>query len=140
MLSVRPESPQRRRGVSQPLGNHPRVKVRWHCDILLILCAYISIFHHWSVCLFVAGTKIFLDIPTDTPAFLCEKVAVELDLRKVADMTVDDLVQRQNVLYISRGQLKKHTSTTVNINVNIRYISQQVGFQLMFLKLNAGEN
>lgn len=72
------------------------------------------------------GSKIFLDIPTDTPAFLCEKVAVELDLRKVADMTVDDLVQRQNVLYISRGQLKKHTSTTVNINVNIRYISQQV--------------
>ncbi|XP_052121267.1 transmembrane protein KIAA1109 isoform X3 [Frankliniella occidentalis] len=79
------------------------------------------------------GSKIFLDIPTDTPAFLCEKVAVELDLRKVADMTVDDLVQRQNVLYISRGQLKKHTSTTVNINLNIRYISQQVNMPLLRL-------
>ncbi|XP_034234984.1 transmembrane protein KIAA1109 isoform X3 [Thrips palmi] len=79
------------------------------------------------------GSKIFLDIPTDTPAFLCEKVAVELDLRKVADMTVDDLVQRQNVLYISRGQLKKHTSTTVNVNLNIRYISQQVNMPLLRL-------
>jgi len=71
-------------------------------------------------------TKIYLDIPADTPAFLCEKVGVELDIRKMADMTVDDLIQRQNVLYVSRGQLKKHTSTTLNVGVNIRYISQQV--------------
>jgi len=44
----------------------------------------------------------------------------------MADMTVDDMIQRQNVLYISRGQLKKHTSTILNISLNVRYISQQV--------------
>jgi len=39
----------------------------------------------------------------------------------MADMTVDDMIQKQNVLYISRGQLKKHTSTVVNISLNIWY-------------------
>lgn len=51
----------------------------------------------------------------------------------MADMTVDDMIQKQNVLYISRGQLKKHTSTVVNISLNIRYISQQVNMPLLRL-------
>ncbi|PSN42927.1 hypothetical protein C0J52_12032 [Blattella germanica] len=72
------------------------------------------------------GSKFYLDIPPETPAFLCEKMGVELDLKKMADMTVDDMIQKQNVLYISRGQLKKHTSTILNINLNVRYISQQM--------------
>lgn len=72
------------------------------------------------------GGKFYLDIPPETPAFLCEKMGVEVDLKKMADMTVDDMIQKQNVLYISRGQLKKHTSTILNISLNVRYISQQV--------------
>jgi hypothetical protein len=51
----------------------------------------------------------------------------------MADMSVDDMIQKQNVLYISRGQLKKHTSTVVNFSLNIRYISQQVNMPLLRL-------
>jgi len=83
------------------------------------------------VIIFVVGGELFyLDIPPEAPAFLCEKMGVELDLKKMADMTVDDMIQKQNVLYISRGQLKKHTSTVLNISLNVRYISQQVSIVL----------
>ncbi|KAF7987765.1 hypothetical protein HCN44_003628 [Aphidius gifuensis] len=79
------------------------------------------------------NSKFHLDIPPDTPAFLCEKIGIDIDIKKMADMTVDDMIQRQNVLYISRGQLKKHTSTVVNFSLNIRYISQQVNMPLLRL-------
>lgn len=79
------------------------------------------------------GSKFYLDIPPETPAFLCEKIGVDIDVKKMADMTVDDMIQKQNVLYISRGQLKKHTSTVVNFSLNIRYISQQVNMPLLRL-------
>ncbi|XP_050552072.1 transmembrane protein KIAA1109 homolog isoform X4 [Spodoptera frugiperda] len=72
-------------------------------------------------------------IPSETPAFLCEKVSIDVDLKKVADVAVDDLIQRQNVLYISRGQLKKHISTMLNFNISIRFISQQVNMPLLRL-------
>lgn len=80
-----------------------------------------------------SNSKFYLDIPPETPAFLCEKIGVDIDVKKMADMTVDDMIQKQNVLYISRGQLKKHTSTVVNISLNIRYISQQVNMPLLRL-------
>ncbi|GLG98163.1 Uncharacterized protein GBIM_04765, partial [Gryllus bimaculatus] len=81
-----------------------------------------------------SGTGRFhLDIPPETPAFLCEKMGVELDLRQQGDMTVDELVQKQNILYISRGQLKKHSSTVINVSLNVRYISQQVNMPLLRL-------
>ncbi|OWR42726.1 hypothetical protein KGM_210934 [Danaus plexippus plexippus] len=73
------------------------------------------------------------DIPSESPAFLCEKISLDVDLKKVADMAVDDLIQRQNVLYISRGQLKKHISTMLNFNISIRFISQQVNMPLLRL-------
>ncbi|XP_015586515.1 uncharacterized protein KIAA1109 isoform X3 [Cephus cinctus] len=79
------------------------------------------------------GTKFYLDIPPETPAFLCEKIGIDIDIKKMADMTVDDMIQKQNVLYISRGQLKKHTSTIVNFSLHIRYISQQVNMPLLRL-------
>ena len=73
-----------------------------------------------------------MDIPPETPAFLCEKMGVEVDLKKMADMTVDDMIQKQNVLYISRGQLKKHSSTIMNVSLNVRHISQQVLFVCVY--------
>ncbi|XP_011301889.1 uncharacterized protein KIAA1109 isoform X7 [Fopius arisanus] len=79
------------------------------------------------------GSKFTLDIPPETPAFLCERIGLDIDIKKMADMTVDDMIQRQNVLYISRGQLKKHTSTVVNFSLHIRYISQQVNMPLLRL-------
>lgn len=67
-------------------------------------------------------------MPPETPAFICERISVELELCRLADMTiVEDLSrQRRNMLYVSRGQLKKHSSTVLNVTVAIRYISQQV--------------
>ncbi|XP_076753670.1 transmembrane protein KIAA1109 homolog tweek isoform X3 [Xylocopa sonorina] len=79
------------------------------------------------------NAKFHLDIPPETPAFLCEKIGIDIDVKKMADMTVDDMIQKQTVLYISRGQLKKHTSTVVNFSLNIRYISQQVNMPLLRL-------
>lgn len=63
-------------------------------------------------------------IMIDTPLFLCERVGVELEVLKMSDGMVDQA--RQNVIYMSRRQLKKHTSTVINFSLNIRFISQQV--------------
>lgn len=40
---------------------------------------------------------------------------------------------RQNVIYMSRRQLKKHTSTVINFSLNVRFISQQVNMPLLRL-------
>lgn len=63
-------------------------------------------------------------IMIDTPLFLCERVGIELEVLKMSDGMVDHA--RQNVIYMSRRQLKKHTSTVINFSLNIRFISQQV--------------
>lgn len=68
--------------------------------------------------------KFILTMPEETPAFLCERVGVEVEVLKVTDGLSDD--NRQNALYVSRGQLKKLTSTIINFSFNVRYISQQV--------------
>lgn len=65
-----------------------------------------------------------LPIPEELPAFLCERVGVELEVLKVTDGLSDD--NKPNALYVSRGQLKKLTSTMINFSFNVRYISQQV--------------
>ncbi|XP_053959948.1 bridge-like lipid transfer protein family member 1 isoform X6 [Anastrepha ludens] len=70
-------------------------------------------------------------IMMDTPLFLCERVGVELEVLKKSDGMVDQA--RQNVIYMSRRQLKKHTSTVINLSLNIRYISQQVNMPLLRL-------
>lgn len=67
--------------------------------------------------------KFSLTMPEETPAFLCERVGVELEVMKMTGLPDD---AKQNVPYLSRGQLKKHVSTVVNFSLNIRYISQQV--------------
>lgn len=41
----------------------------------------------------------------EMPAFLCERVGVELEVLKVTDGLTDD--NKPNPLYVSRGQLKK---------------------------------
>ncbi|XP_051858980.1 transmembrane protein KIAA1109 homolog isoform X2 [Drosophila albomicans] len=70
-------------------------------------------------------------IMMDTPLFLCERVGVELEVLKMSDGMVDQA--RQNVIYMSRRQLKKHTSTVVNFSLNVRFISQQVNMPLLRL-------
>lgn len=63
-------------------------------------------------------------LPEEMPAFLCERVGVELEVLKVTDGLTND--NKTNALYVSRGQLKKLTSTMINFSLNVRYISQQV--------------
>lgn len=72
-----------------------------------------------------------LQIEFETPAFLCERVSIELEVLKMADGFPDE--PKQNLLYVSRGQLKKHTSTVINFSLNVRYISQQVNMPLLRL-------
>ncbi|XP_062545321.1 bridge-like lipid transfer protein family member 1 isoform X7 [Armigeres subalbatus] len=75
--------------------------------------------------------KFSLIMPTEQPAFLCEHVGVELELLKMTDGFSDDA--KQHMLYVSRGQLKKHTSTVINFSLNVRYLSQQVNMPLLRL-------
>uniref|UniRef100_A0A1B0D1P6 Fragile site-associated protein C-terminal domain-containing protein n=1 Tax=Phlebotomus papatasi TaxID=29031 RepID=A0A1B0D1P6_PHLPP len=75
--------------------------------------------------------KFVLTMPPETPAFLCERVGLEIEVLKMTDGFPDDT--NPNILYMSRGQLKKHTSTVINFSLNIRYISQQVNMPLLRL-------
>ena len=80
-----------------------------------------------------ANGKFTLTMPEETPAFLCERVGVELEVTKTTDGFPDNA--KPNILYMSRGQLKNHTSTVINFSLNVRYISQQVNF---FKQFNVG--
>ncbi|KAK5638052.1 hypothetical protein RI129_012347 [Pyrocoelia pectoralis] len=66
-------------------------------------------------------------------AFMCEKISIEVEMDRKADMTVNDMIKTKNVLYISRGQLKKHTSTILNFNIGVRFIAQRVNMPLLRL-------
>lgn len=58
----------------------------------------------------------------ECPAFVCEKVSIELEVDRMTDMAVSEMIKTKNVLYISRGQLKNHTSTVLHFNVGkLRY-------------------
>jgi hypothetical protein len=78
-----------------------------------------------------ANGKFSLQIENDTPAFLCERVEIELEVLKMADGFPDE--PKMNLLYLSRGQLKKHTSTVINFSLNVNFISQQVNMPLLRL-------
>ncbi|XP_044260636.1 transmembrane protein KIAA1109 homolog isoform X4 [Tribolium madens] len=69
----------------------------------------------------------------ESPAFVCEKVSVELEIDRMTDMAVNEMMRTKNVLYISRGQLKNHTSTVINFTIGVRYISQRVNMPLLRL-------
>ncbi|XP_058820213.1 bridge-like lipid transfer protein family member 1 isoform X3 [Topomyia yanbarensis] len=75
--------------------------------------------------------KFSLIMPTEQPAFLCEHVGVELELMKMTDGFPDDA--KQHMLYVSKGQLKKHTSTVINFSLNVKHLSQQVNMPLLRL-------
>ncbi|XP_058456070.1 bridge-like lipid transfer protein family member 1 isoform X4 [Malaya genurostris] len=75
--------------------------------------------------------KFSLIMPAEQPSFLCEHVGVELELMKMTDGFPDDA--KQHMLYVSRGQLKKHTSTVINFSLNVKYLSQQVNMPLLRL-------
>lgn len=77
-------------------------------------------------------SKCTLIMPEDQPAFLCKSVVVDLDMSKSADGFADE-IRPANMLYMSRGQIKNHTSTIINFKLNVQYISQQVNMPLLRL-------
>ena len=71
-----------------------------------------------------------LTVETDTtPAFICEKIYCQIDFKKVTDLGNDKMVP----LYMSRAQLKRHTSSLVNFSIEIFFISQKVNMPLLRL-------
>ena len=83
----------------------------------------------------VAGnTKVTTDYDTSSPAFLCEKMYVQLDQKKVTDLhnTMGNDV-KELPLYISRAQIRRHTSKYINFNIDISNISPQVNMPLLRL-------
>ncbi|CAH1110220.1 unnamed protein product [Psylliodes chrysocephalus] len=80
------------------------------------------------------GKRMFIEVvPDESPAFVCEKVGVELEIDRMTDMAVNEMMKTKNVLYISRGQLKNHTSTVINFTIAVRYIHQRVNMPLLRL-------
>ncbi|XP_050686161.1 transmembrane protein KIAA1109 homolog isoform X6 [Eriocheir sinensis] len=76
--------------------------------------------------------KFFLDIGIEVPAFLCERVGLEIDVSKVTDDS-REWVNHQPTLFVSRSALKQHTSTMVHFSLNVNYIAQQVNMPLLRL-------
>lgn len=72
--------------------------------------------------------KFSINCSNETPSFLSERIDIELEILKMAEG-----LNEPKQLYVSRGLLKKHTSTQVNFSLNIRYISQQVNMPLLRL-------
>ncbi|CAH0548963.1 unnamed protein product [Brassicogethes aeneus] len=78
--------------------------------------------------------RLYIEVTADeSPAFVCEKVGVELEIDRMTDMAVNEMIKTKNVLYISRGQLKNHTSTVINFTIGVRTIHQRVNMPLLRL-------
>ncbi len=75
-------------------------------------------------------SRMFVDTDT-SPAFLCEKIYMQVDFKKVTDISMDD--KEKVPIYISRAQLKRHTSSLVNFSIDIFFISQKVNMPLLRL-------
>ena len=82
----------------------------------------------------VGITKVSLDSDTSSPAFLCEKMYVQLDQKKVTDLqnTMGNDV-KEMPLYISRAQMRRHTSKYINFNIDISNIAPKVNMPLLRL-------
>ena len=68
-------------------------------------------------------------------AFICKKVALSVDLKKVTDILKGEKETKEKVLplYVSRNQLKRHTSSFANFTIEIDFISQKVNMPLLRL-------
>ncbi len=68
-----------------------------------------------------------------SPAFLCEKIFLQADLKKITDIMVNDKGKDVVPLYMTRAQLKRHTSSLVNFSIDVHFISQKVNMPLLRL-------
>ena len=79
--------------------------------------------------------KIHLDDNNLSHAFICKKVSLSVDIKKVTDILRGEKESKDKVLplYVSRNQLKRHTSSFANFTIEIDFISQQVNMPLLRL-------
>ena len=75
-----------------------------------------------------------------TPSFLCEGVYLQVDFKKVTDINNLEGGQKgpsreskMPPLYMTRAQLKRHTSSLVNFSIDVHFISQKVNMPLLRL-------
>ena len=82
----------------------------------------------------IGNPKANSDNDTSSPAFLCEKMYVQLDHKKVTDLqnTMGNDI-KDLPLYISRAQMRRHTSKYVNFNIDISNISPKINMPLLRL-------
>lgn len=79
-----------------------------------------------------SSSPFVLNIPPEVPAFLCEKIGLEGDFQKSADVN-RDILNRRSMIYLSRNYWKKQAKSAIIFSVNIDYISQQVNMPLLRL-------
>ncbi|CAL8120556.1 unnamed protein product [Orchesella dallaii] len=79
-----------------------------------------------------ASSPFVLNIAPEVPAFLCEKIGLEGDFQKSADVS-RDILNRRSMIYLSRNYWKKQAKSAIIFSVNIDYISQQVNMPLLRL-------
>ena len=82
----------------------------------------------------IGNSKNNADNDTSSPAFLCEKMYLQLDHKKVTDLqnTMGNDV-KELPLYISRAQMRRHTSKYINFNIDIANISPKINMPLLRL-------
>ena len=77
-----------------------------------------------------------------TPSFLCEGVYLQVDFKKVTDINNLEVghkgpsssrESKMPPLYMTRAQLKRHTSSLVNFSIDVHFISQKVNMPLLRL-------
>ena len=76
-----------------------------------------------------------------TPSFLCEGVYLQVDFKKVTDINNlegggqkgPSRESKMPPLYMTRAQLKRHTSSLVNFSIDVHFISQKVNMPLLRL-------
>ena len=79
--------------------------------------------------------KMTIDPDSSIPAFICEKIKLHVDFKKITDILKGEKPSKDKVLplYVSRNQLKRHTSSFANFSIEIDIISQKVNMPLLRL-------
>eukprot|EP00092_Neocalanus_flemingeri_P000309 GFUD01000331.1.p1 GENE.GFUD01000331.1~~GFUD01000331.1.p1 ORF type:complete len:429 (+),score=118.20 GFUD01000331.1:81-1289(+) len=79
--------------------------------------------------------KMTIDADSTSPAFICEKIGLNVDFKKITDILKGEKPSKDRVLplYVSRNQLKRHTSSFANFSIEIDMISQKVNMPLLRL-------
>jgi hypothetical protein len=91
------------------------------------------------------GKRIRSSVRSDndrSPSFLCEKVNLQIDFKKVTDINLGDMGRQQKEkvvvppLYMTRAQLKRHTRSLINFSIDVHFISQKVYIITWILERN----